>query len=486
MNEFQQSGNTTSSTGNTTNFTYERQRVGKNTGKGKTTELPTFKTMPIGKAFDEIKDTINNQKNIFGDLLTEGDLTILFGRSNVGKSFLSYQIGEAIARGINVLNVLDTIGIISHGETKYFNLNNETPSQKVLYVDFEATIEKDYMRYSTKNHDSEGNVVKTYQFSENFICAFPDRLSVVDNLLFIDSIELEAIKTGAKVLIIDNMSAISQDNEKSGNAAKLMNKVKDLQRRNKLTVLLMAHTPKILQGEAIIANNLAGSSNLYNLADSVMAINTTTMADDVRYIKQLKSRYNEIQFHKDNVVAIKFSTRLDGFKGFEFLNYETEDELLKPVDKATKADEDREIIDLIIHFGFTIAQIADELKPKYAPDVEISTYKERIKKRIQRLRAKGKIIESEAPSLCDKPQKIVASEKQPTLESISISTSTSIEVSPMTYTEQILKQAGICNNKQKEEAEQDWNDLQADLLSIKANPVKITDDYSDIMPYRND
>jgi len=335
MNELVLSGQTTSSTGNTTNFKYEKQRVIRTTGKSKAIELPTFKTMSIVNAFDEIKDTINNQKNIFGDLLTEGDLTILFGRSNVGKSFLSYQIAEA--SGKNVLNVLDNIGIKNYGETKYLNLNNETLAQKVLYVDFEATIEKDYIRYSTRESKLEGNNVKPYQFNQNFISAFPDRLTVTDNLLFIDAIELDVIKTGAKVLIIDNMSAISQDNEKSGNAAKLMNKVKDLQRRHKLTVLLMAHTPKIVQGEAIIANNLAGSSNLYNLADSVMAINLTTMADDVRYIKQLKSRYNEIQFHKDNVVAIKFITRPDGLKGFEFLNYEQEEELIKPIDKMTRA-----------------------------------------------------------------------------------------------------------------------------------------------------
>ena len=277
--------------------------------------------MPINKAFVEIQDTINNQKNIFGDLLTEGDLTILFGRSNVGKSFLSYQIAEAIARGKNILNVMDIAELVNHGETPYFNLNNETPPQRVFYVDFEATIEKDYIRYSTKDPKTTSKA-KPYQFSENFITAFPDRLTVVDNLLFIDSIELEVIKSEAKVVIIDNLSAISQDNEKSGAAVKLMNKIKDLQRRNKLTVLLMAHTPKIVQGEAIIWTNLAGSSNLYNLADSVMAINTTTMDDSVRYIKQLKSRYNEIQYHKDNVVAIKFSTRPDGLKGFEFLNYE--------------------------------------------------------------------------------------------------------------------------------------------------------------------
>ena len=79
-------------------------------------------------------------------------------------------------------------------------------------------------------------------------------------------------------MIIDNISAISTDNEKSGQAVKLMSRIKDMQRRNKLTILLMAHTPKIVEGEPIIGNNLAGSANLYNLADSVLAINKTTMS----------------------------------------------------------------------------------------------------------------------------------------------------------------------------------------------------------------
>ncbi|MEI6049366.1 MAG: AAA family ATPase [Bacteroidota bacterium] len=399
MSEIKLSGETTTSTGDTKTFNYVKPQVTRRTTK--VIEYPTFKAMPINKAFVEIQDTINNQKNIFGDLLTEGDLTILFGRSNVGKSFLSYQIAEAIARGRNVLNVMDITELRNHGETRYYNLNNETLLQKVLYVDFEATIEKDYIRYSTKDPKSTSKA-KPYQFSENFITAFPDRLTVADNLLFIDSIEFEVKKSGAKVVIIDNLSAISQDNEKSGAAVKLMNKIKDLQRRNKLTVLLMAHTPKIVQGEPIIWTNLAGSSNLYNLADSVMAINTTTMADDIRYIKQLKSRYNEIQYHKDNVVAIKFSTRPDGLKGFEFLNYEPEDELIKPQDKATKADEDREIINLIRNFDYTVALIAEELKPKFGADVELSTYYQRIKKRIQRLKSKGLIEDRET-----EPQPVV-------------------------------------------------------------------------------
>lgn len=423
MSELNQSGQTTTSTtGDTKTFNYVKPQASRRPTT-KVQELPTFKTMPIVKAFEEIQNTINNQKNIFGDLLTEGDLTILFGRSNVGKSFLSYQIGEAVARGKNVLSVMDMVELRNHGETRYYNLNNETPSQKVLYVDFEATIEKDYIRYSTKDQKKTGSNTKPYQFSTNFITAFPDRLTVSDNLSFIDAIELEVKKCGAKVVIIDNLSAISQDNEKSGNAVKLMNKIKDLQRRNKLTVLLMAHTPKIVQGEPITWTNLAGSSNLFNLVDSVMAINTTTTDDSVRYIKQLKSRYNEIQYHKDNVIAIKFTDRPDGLKGFEFLNYESEDELIKPVDKASRADEDREIVNRIKHFDMSIAQIAEELKPQFAPDIELSTYYQRIKKRVQRMKTKGLIEDKDSdkesfviPTITEETVTVLPTitEKQPT------------------------------------------------------------------------
>jgi archaellum biogenesis ATPase FlaH len=504
MNELNQSGKTTSSAGITTTFNYEKQRVIKNMGKSKVQELPTFKTMPIVSAFEEIKDTINNQKNIFGDLLTEGDLTILFGRSNVGKSFLSYQIGEAVATGKNVLNVMDIIELKNYGETQYYNLNNETQAQKVLYVDFEATVEKDYIRYSTKDQKVSGE--KPYQFSTNFITAFPDRLSVADNLMFIDAIELDVIKTGARVLIIDNMSAISTDNEKSGNAAKLMNKVKDLQRRNKLTVLLMAHTPKIVQGEAIIANNLAGSSNLYNLADSVMAINMTTMSDNIRYIKQLKSRYNEIRFDKDNVIAITFDIRTDGLKGFSFQNYETEDELIKPIDKSTKADEDREIIDLIKHFGSTIAQIAEELHQRYAPDAVLSTYKERIKKRVQRLRAKGLIeeasestpivtpmqtVEKPSPYVATSPNVVEIASPYVEIPPIALKNTSPrleiptkvLQVPEKTASSVSTPKSPIIDLLTYDGDDEDLKALKADLLVIQANPVNITDNYDDIFPY---
>ena len=488
MNDFKLSGETTNSTGNTKVFNYSRSGAPKIRNTKKEEELPAFKTMPIVEAFSEIQDTINNQKNLFGDLLTEGDFVIFFGRSNIGKSFLSYQIGEAIATGKNVLNLLDDIVLKNHGETQYYNLNNETQPQMVLYVDFESTIEKDYIRYSNQDLRKTDDTVKPYQFSKNFLTSFPERLTVTNNLQFIDAIELEVIRSKVKVLIIDNISAISMDNEKSGQAVKLMSRIKDMQRRNKLTVLLMAHTPKIVEGEPIISNNLAGSANLYNLADSVIAINKTTMSDDIRYIKQLKSRYNEIVFHHDNVVTIQFCTKTDGLKGFRFLGYESEEELIKQYDRATKSEEDNEIINLIIHFGMKPAQIAEELHGKYAPDVSLNTYKERIKKRIQRAKAKGLIEPDNEKRQPEKRVMIKNDIKEVSAKTTINATSpnsfaTKInQESSLEITERICKELGIKTEREKkeEEAKLAWEELKIDLVNIAAKSSKITDNYDDI------
>lgn len=371
-------------------YSGKKQITGTTERKRSNVLLPSFTISTINDSFIEAKTTVANKKNLFGDLITLGDLSILFGRSNTGKSFLGYQIAEAIAEGLNVLDVITTTDKTT---TAYYNLNNDTVAQKVIYYDFEGTKEKNYMRYSNKSNNM------ACSFSANLYVSYPDVLSVLDPLLFIDAMELQTNTLEAKVIIIDNLSAISQDNEKSGNAVRLMNKIKDFQRKNNLTVILMAHTPKVIEGQPIISNNLAGSSNLFNLADSVMAINTTSQDTSIRYIKQLKSRYNEIFYSEDNVITIKFNSKIDGFKGYEFIAYESEYELIKVIEKSIKDDENKDIINEVNLMGSSYSEIAKKLQPKYAPGIDIRTYRERIIKRIKALKAKGLIND------CDEPAK---------------------------------------------------------------------------------
>ena len=444
------------STSGVTTFIPSRKPQTTTTTRKKENPLPTFTTTTINQSFAKAKDSISNKKNLFGDLITVGDLTILFGRSNVGKSFLAFQIAEAIASGKNVLDVMSIVD--NQSTTPLYNLNNETQAQPVIYFDFEATIEKNYNRYKAKGNNYP------YAFSENLFVSYPDKLSLIDPLLFIDAMEAQTIAVGAKVVIIDNLSAISQDNEKSGNAAKLMSKIRDYQRANNLTVIIMAHTPKIFEGQPITENNLAGSANIYNLSDAVFAINTTSQGSHIRYIKQLKSKYNEKMYESDNVITIKFSENLTGFKGFDFLAYNTEEALIKIIEKTQKEELQDEIINLVNNFG-SYTEIAKELQPKYGRDVDLKTFRERIAKIIQRMKAKGLIKEESQPQkpATSEPQKPEPSQpvKKQMSEGLAPTKSTVHESTPAKNP--ILEQQ---QEREAKEKEKEYNELMKDLQEM--------------------
>jgi archaellum biogenesis ATPase FlaH/transposase len=449
-------------TGETPTFNYSRKP--QLTTRKKEIILPTFSTMTIKESFEKAKASITNQKNFFGDLITVGDLTILFGRSNTGKSFLAFQIAEAIASGKNVLDVLTLVDNTS--STKYYNLNNQTEAQPVIYFDFEATVEKNYNRYRKANNEP-------YQFNSNLFLSYPEKLAIDDPTMFIDAMGEETTKAGAKVVIIDNLSAISIDNEKSGNAGKLMSKLRDYQRAKNLTVIILAHTPKVYENQPITENNLAGSKNLFNLADSVIAINTTTQGNNIRYIKQLKSKFNEKAFESDNVITIRFTEGLTGLKGYDFLGYNEEEALIKAIEKTQKEEEQEEIINLVTLFNMSYSEIAKELQPKYGKDVDLKTFRERIAKQIQRMKAKGLIKEETQPQkpATIEPQKPEASQqvKKRMSEALTPAISTIHESAPAISTpanNPILERQ---REREKAEKEQEFNELMKELQELENN-----------------
>ncbi len=175
-------------------------------------------------------------------------------------------------------------------------------------------------------------------------------------------------------------------------------------------------------------------------------------------------------------------------KGFEFVSYESEEELIKPQDKTKKQDEEREIITLIKILGYSIKQVADELKPKYAPDVADNTFYERIKKRAQRLKASGKLNESDNSTLEPISEELKTSSPEPNTLKTEKGVIKGSDVSEITphrkneTVEEMLKQAGIKSHKEreKEEMEQDWEDLKKDFLRFDGMPVINNDDYDDI------
>ena len=199
-----------------------------------------------------------NPKELWLSLWYEGEVCCLFADSNLGKSIYAVQIANEIAK-----------------------------REKVIYFDFELSDKQFQLRYTDEN----GNL---YKFPTNFLRAEINREATTDlgfEDAVIQSIEDSAITTGAKVLIIDNLTYLCIASEKGDTAGSLMMRLMQLKRKHNLSILILAHTPKRPLCNPITQNDLAGSKKLYNFFDSVFAIGRSAKDSNLRYIKQLKVRY---------------------------------------------------------------------------------------------------------------------------------------------------------------------------------------------------
>jgi len=291
-----------------------KENIGLFTVKSATKWIDQAKTRPIPRL-------------LFGKLWYQGEVCILFADTNLGKSILGVQIGNSISTG---------------SEIPGFPL--ETPKQRVLYFDFELSDKQFEARYSEKykNH---------YQWDENLIrveinpdAVIPESQCYEDFL--IHSIELSIIETGAKILIIDNITYLKNDNEKAKDALPLMKQLKALKSKYGLSILALAHTPKRDLSKPITRNDLSGSKMLMNFCDSSFSIGESSTDSNLRYLKQIKARNTEIVFDSGNVLVCEIN-KPSNFLQFEFLNFGTEGEHLRQVSGNEKTDLENKVKELL-------------------------------------------------------------------------------------------------------------------------------------------
>ncbi|MEO8853520.1 MAG: AAA family ATPase [Ginsengibacter sp.] len=279
-------------------------------------------------------------KMLFGEFWHEGEICILFADTNLGKSILSVQIGNSISK-------LEMI--------PGFKLESE--KQSILYFDFELSDKQFENRYSIKfeNH---------YCFDGNFIrveinpdADIPDGSSFEDYLNH--SLDRSIKETGAKILIIDNLTYLKNETEKAKDALPLMKHLKALKSKYGLSILALAHTPKRDLSKPITRNDLQGSKMLINFCDSSFAIGESSTDKNLRYLKQIKARNTEIIYDAENVCVCQIS-KPENFLQFEFINFGTEREHLKQFtekDRESLIEKSKELSQK----GFSQRQISGEL-----------------------------------------------------------------------------------------------------------------------------
>lgn len=267
-----------------------------------------------------------NPDALWLSLWYEGEVCCLFSDSNLGKSIYAVQIATSIAE-----------------------------QQRVLYFDFELSDKQFQLRYS----DEAGSL---YQFPDNLYRVEINRDSL-DATNFeetiIGNIEQTAMQTGAKVLIIDNLTYLCIASEKGDAAGTLMFRLMSLKKKYGLSMLILAHTPKRCLSNPITQNDLAGSKKLYNFFDSVFAIGKSAKDNSVRYIKQLKVRYGNYTYDADNVIVSAIE-KIGTFLQFVNIGYAAEKEHLKEQtdkDISQLAEKAKELISQ----GISYRNVASEL-----------------------------------------------------------------------------------------------------------------------------
>ena len=254
-----------------------------------------------------IEDCINMAAPIifFFGLIVQYEITALFGPTGSGKTIFAMMIAEEIAR--------------------FF---------KVMYIDLELSAKQFQMRFS----DPESGLI--HVFPDNFIRAEidPDLITREDlEIEILDSIE-EAARRGILFFILDNITFACNDSEKGATAGQFMMRLIRMKKKYNLTLICVAHTPKIKGYEPLTTSHMAGSAKLMNFFDEGIAIGKSARDANLRYVKQVKTRSIPMTYDEENVIIYEV-TKASGILTYDFKGHGNENDHLKHGNPAEDLDE---------------------------------------------------------------------------------------------------------------------------------------------------
>lgn len=267
---------------------------------------------------------------LFGNLWQTGQIAFLVGDTGVGKSILAINIANAVTKALAINEKFPV----------------EAELKKILYYDFELSDKQFEKRFSNEI------------FSEDFYRIIVNPKCIDCNFTF-ECIKADLLETGANIIIIDNISALSLKPTADADAAiGIMRSLKQLQNEGNISILILAHVPKISSCEPLHINHLAGSKSLSNFADSVFFIAKSKEDKDYRYIKQVKSRDSE---ELEGVAVFKI-IKNESLLSFEYVKMSKEEEhLIGSYSGKLVSDKDKylETVLKLREEGHTLEQIAN-------------------------------------------------------------------------------------------------------------------------------
>lgn len=285
----------------------------------------TVSPTPYRSIVDVIKEARNRpqKRMLFKEFWYEGQIAVLFSEEGLGKSVLAMQIA-----------------------------NENSKIEKVLYIDRENSDDTLYNRYV----DETGE----YQFNHNIIYPPFEETNFTEVQEIIDYIIQQYNKYNVKIIIIDNISALTDRLESSAVMSNIMKALITLRELYGLSILIIAHSKKRNKKNPIENNDLAGSKKIAVLAEAVFAIGHRVSNKRELYLKQIKQRYKGEIYGSDNVITCHLEKR-NSFLQLVEGSYAKEEDLLY----KNKVEDKKAIIDVIFtmrNSGMSNRTIAKELK----------------------------------------------------------------------------------------------------------------------------
>ena len=207
-------------------------------------------------------------EKIFGKYIFRNEICALFGDENSGKSILAHDIAVMCSSDVSYWPEDHQPGVII----------------PTMLVDLEMTDSQYAMRYRGASAYITKDLVRA-------------RVEVTggSSKEIIDAISCEIIKTQKrpkpiKLLIIDNITYAMDSLHNTKEMKVMFRLLKELVKRFDITIIIVAHCIKRKPGTMITSNDMGGSKVIMNFVDSAIAVGTSVLGDEVKYLKHIKAR----------------------------------------------------------------------------------------------------------------------------------------------------------------------------------------------------
>ena len=234
---------------------------------------------------------------LYPDIVLEGDLSIIFGQSGIGKTIFAMQIARYIAEH----------------------------DKRVLYVDCEMT--------PRQEHPAE-DILK--------------------------GIEEVAVANYVNVVFIDNITALGQSLDRSADAGTLMASLNALKKKYNWTLVVLNHVPKMFSGNVPLSlSAMQGSAKINQLIDDAIGIAQSCIDSNLVYVKQCKWRNGELTMGADHVAVYERCKDEYGNLGFVSRGFGTEQEHLS-IENSNEREEIKARVRELSAKGMTQTAIAEK------------------------------------------------------------------------------------------------------------------------------